>query len=100
MKTVSLFLVLVAGTISGFAGAGDAEEWKGLRRLVEQGHVLPLEDILARYPEAVYGQLLDIEVEREHGRIVYELEFLRDDGRVLEVEVDAGNGELLEQEID
>ena len=100
MKTVLLSLVLVAGTISSLSGANADGDSREIRGLVKRGEILPLEDILARYPEAEYGRLLDLEVENEHGRIVYEMEFLRDDGRVLEVEIDAKDGTLLEQEIE
>ena len=100
MKTRLLSLVLVAGTISTLSGASADGDYRDIRGLVERGEILSLEEILTRYPEAEYGRLLDLEVEKEHGRIVYEMEFLRDDGRVLELEVDARDGALLEQEIE
>ena len=100
MKTVLLSLALVAGTISGLSGVHADSDYRDIRKLVERGEILPLEEILARYPEAEFGRLLDLEVEEEHGRIVYEMEFLRDDGRVLELEVDARAGTLLRREID
>jgi uncharacterized membrane protein YkoI len=71
-----------------------------IRELVRQGEILPLETILKRFPSNEYGKLLDLEVEREHGTVVYEIEFLRADGRIVEVEVDARNGTILEQEIE
>ncbi len=52
------------------------------------------------YPEKQYGKLLDLEAEREHGTIIYELEFLHTDGRIFELEIDASNGLLLKQEIE
>ena len=100
MKTVLLSLVLVAGTISSLSWVRADNDYGDIRYLVKQGEILSLEEILSRYPEADYGRLLDLEVEREHGRIVYEMEFLRDDGRVLELEIDAKDGTLLEQEIE
>ncbi len=100
MKIISLFLVLVAGTISPVTLADDEYSRAEIRQMVQTGKILALEDILARYPESTHGKLLDLEVEREHSRIVYELEFLRDDGRVLELEVDATNGQLLGQELE
>lgn len=100
MKTVLLSLVLVAGTISGLSSASADSDYREIRGLVERGEILSLEEILSRYPESDYGRLLDLEVDAEHGQIVYEMEFLRDDGRVLELEVDARDGELLEQEIE
>ena len=100
MKTILLFLGLVAGTTSGLAGASADDDHGNIRGLVNKGEILPLEEILFLYPEEEYGRLLDLEVEREHGRIVYEMEFLRGDGRVLELEIDARDGTLLEQEVE
>ena len=100
MKTMSLFLALVAGTISTHAGASEDLTQAEIRELVRQGEIMPLETILARFPAAKYGKLLDLEVEREDGAIVYEFEFLRSDGRIIEIEVDASDGKILEQEIE
>ncbi len=99
MKMTCLFLALVAGTTSGFVGADDISA-ETIRRMVNNNEILPLLTIMEAYPESTYGQLLDLEVESEHGKIVYELEFLRSDGLVIELKVDARNGALIEQEID
>lgn len=100
MKTMWLFLALVAGTISGQVTATEELGQAEIRELVREGEILPLETILAGLPSREYGKLLDLEVEHEHGRVVYEFKFLHDDGRIIEIEVDATNGEILEQEVD
>jgi len=100
MKIMWLFLALVAGTTSYQAVASEELGQAEIRELVRQGEILPLETILEKFPPKEYGKLLDLEVEREHGTIVYEFEFLRTDGRIVEVEVDARNGNILEQEIE
>ena len=100
MKTMWLFPALVAGTISCQVTAGDELEQAEIRELVREGEILPLETILAQFPPKEYGKLLDLEVEREHGSVVYEFEFLRSDGRIIEIEVDASNARILKQEID
>ncbi len=100
MKIISIFLVLVAGTISAFTHADSDFSRSEIVQLVKEGKILSLEAMLAQYPEKEYGKLLDLEVEREHGKIIYEMEFLRDDGRVLEINVDASNGQLLKQELE
>ena len=100
MKTMWLFPALVAGTISYQAMASEELGQAEIRELVRQGEILPLETILARFPPKEYGKLLDLEVEREHDSIIYEFDFLRADGRILEVEVDARNGAILQQEIE
>lgn len=100
MRTMSIFPVLVAGMINTTVLASDDISQNEIRRLVQQGRIIPLEKLLQRYPEKKYGRLLDLEVEREHGAIVYEFEFLRHDGHVVEIEIDASNGRVLKQEIE
>ena len=100
MKMMLLFPALVAGTISYQVVASEELGQAEIRELVRQGEIMPLETILARFPADEYGKLLDLEVEREHDTVVYEFEFLRADGRIIEIEVDARSGTIREQEID
>lgn len=100
MKMMFLLLALAAGTISFNVAASADVDHAEIRELVKQGQILPLESILAQFPEKQYGKLLDLEVEREQGVIVYEFEFLRADGVIVEIEVDARNGKILQQEIE
>lgn len=100
MKMTFIFLVLVAGTISHQLLASDDISQAEIRELVRQGKLMSLEAIMSLYPEKQYGKLLDLEAEREHGVVIYELEFLRNDGRVIELEIDARDGRLLAQEIE
>jgi uncharacterized membrane protein YkoI len=67
-----------------------------IKQLRENGHIVPLETILSQAlgrPHA--GRLLEVELEVENGRYVYELVILKEDGTVQEVEYDAGNGAFL-----
>ncbi len=104
MKITSLFLAsilaLPIGMISLIVEADDDFSRSEIRQLVNEGRILSLESILNLYPEQEHGDLLDLEVEKEHGKIVYELEFLLDNGRVLEMEIDARNGQLLKKEFE
>lgn len=88
-------LIAVAGAAHGDdVGHGEA------RRLVQEGRILPLSEILQRVAARVPGEVLKVELEREHGGYVYEIEILRPDGRVQEVEVDAPSGKILDIEDD
>ncbi len=100
MKMMSLFLVLAVGMISTPARAGEDISQDEIRAMVKRGELLSLESIMLLYPEKLYGKLLDLDAEREHGTVIYELEFLRADGRIIELEIDAGSGLLLDQEIE
>jgi len=86
--------------ISSPVRAGDDISQNEIRELVKRGELLPLESILSLYPEKQYGKLLDLEAEREHGTIIYELKTLRADGRVTELKIDARDGSLLELEVE
>ncbi|UFH51434.1 PepSY domain-containing protein [Pseudomonas sp. KNUC1026] len=70
-------------------------------KLRQQGAILPLEQLLAsamaRYPGA---RLLEAELERDHGRYIYEVELLTASGAVREIELDAATGHLLKDEED
>lgn len=70
------------------------------RTLVEQGEVLPLEQVLRMVNPDNKMRLLEAELEDEDGRWVYEFELIDKEGRVRELEVDARNGTLLEEEIE
>ena len=100
MKMMLLFPALVAGTISYQVAASEDLGQSEIRELVRQGEIMPLEAILIQFPAKEFGKLLDLEVEREDGVVVYEFEFLRADGRIVEIEVDARNGKILEQEFE
>ena len=69
-----------------------------------RGEILPIAKILHQIGERVPGEVIDIELEREthEGQRVwiYELKILTSDGRRLEVEVDASDGQILEMEDD
>ena len=99
--TLLLFLALAVGMISpSFAVADPELDAETVREWVEAGEVLPLEELLARHRERIPGRLLDLEVEREHGRIVYKLEVVDKLGQVHEIYLDAQNGEWLGQELE
>jgi len=70
-------------------------------RLVKEGSVLPLEEILARARKDAPGHLIEAELDEEDGRYVYELEIADPaTGRVTELRYDARDGSLLATEID
>ena len=98
MKTMWLFLALAAGTISFNAAASNEFDSAMIRQLVRSGEILSLDRILQRHPQLASQRLLDLEVEQEHGRIVYELEYLQQNGVVVKKVIDAKSGDLLKQE--
>lgn len=69
--------------------------------LVENGKVMPLEEILQLHPDILKSTLLDIELERENnGQLIYEVEILNTNRVVMEFEIDAQSGQLLREEFE
>lgn len=69
--------------------------------LVEEGTVMPLEEILELHPQISQSTLLDIELEREEdGQLIYEFEILNGNRVVMEFEIDARTGQLLREEFE
>jgi uncharacterized membrane protein YkoI len=89
-------LALVLGLWAGGTGPAVADrDHERARRALERGEVLPLDVILARIAGHVDGAVLEVELERDDGRFVYELEVMDRRGRLREIEVDAATGTIL-----
>lgn len=98
MKFLSLILaaVVTAGaTLTLTAQAGDRARADDVRQLRESGKILSAEDIIARARKIQPGQLVGLELEREAGRMVYEIKLIDTANKLHKLELDAASGELL-----
>ena len=74
-----------------------AVEQDVVRRAVEAGQLMPLNDILVRVQARYPGKVLDVELDRDPaGRRIYEIKILQEGGRRKEVHVDAVTGFMLD----
>lgn len=98
MFRTALFLIALTLPLAVRAEGGDASNADLARAAVERGEILPLAeavaDLLKRYP----GRIIEVEFERDDGEAVYELELVTEDGRLIDAEVDARTGAVLEVE--
>ncbi|MGD9510904.1 MAG: PepSY domain-containing protein [Geminicoccaceae bacterium] len=62
---------------------------------VRRGEILPLSTILGRLRTIDQGQMLEVELEHERGRWIYEVKTLSADGVVRKRVLDARTGALL-----
>lgn len=91
--------ILLAGVLALLIGAALADDdHLEARRLVEDGAIQPLETILKQVTERQPGRILEVELEREDGLYIYEIELLDNQGVVWEVEVNAQSGEIMKSE--
>ena len=94
--TLTICLALLAGSGAVFADEKDHER---ARKALEAGEVLPLKSILERVERAYPGQVMDVELEREHEnrseRWIYKVKILRSGGALVRLKVDARDGTVL-----
>lgn len=97
-KLVALALTLMAGGGVQLSSAlADAADHEQARQALAAGEILPLRQILDRVEKNHPGQILEVELEREHGNWIYEIKLLRPDGAVTKLEMDARNGNMRQQ---
>ncbi|MCU0967924.1 MAG: PepSY domain-containing protein [Rubrivivax sp.] len=65
------------------------------RTAVQAGKVLPLKTILERLERDHPGQVLEVELEPDGDRWIYEIKLLQPGGRLVRLELDAATAELL-----
>ncbi len=95
----SLLVISSLWLCVGMAPQADSDHDEA-RRLQQAGDILPLEKILERAQAVHPGRIIEVELEEKHGRYIYEIESLGNDGQVQEMKFDAKNGELLSSEKD
>ena len=93
-------MLLIAG-LAGLATALHApafadDDSRRARDGVRRGEMVPLEQLLAQAAREHPGEVLEV----EHDGDEYEIEILREDGRVVELSYDARTGRLLEFEVE
>lgn len=91
--------MLLAGALASPLRADDVGP-DVARRLLAEGRIKPLTEILSAVQPHVPGEVLEVELELEKGVYVYEIKLLGPNGRVQEVEADAATGNILAIEDD
>ncbi len=104
MKTTGLVVTLCLGTVLLAAPTAWSDE-KGKRKekeapvteLVKDAKVT-IDQAIKTAVEKVPGTVVEAELEKKHGKTVWEVEVLGSDGSVTEVHVDAGDGSVIDTE--
>lgn len=94
---LSLALALGATPLLVSADGGlSKRDHERARAAAARGDYVPLERIIEDAERREGGKVIDVELDDDE----YEIEVLRDDGVVVELEYDARNGRLLEREVE
>ncbi|MGB1110820.1 MAG: PepSY domain-containing protein [Gammaproteobacteria bacterium] len=76
------------------------EDHERAHQALKRGEVTPMAELLNKLEPHMTGELIGVELEKEHGRWLYEFKLIEPDGRIMELEVDAKSGEILSRERD
>ncbi|WP_151718669.1 PepSY domain-containing protein [Gemmobacter serpentinus] len=100
MKPLILALLCPFFWVLPASADGDTpdHEWAG--GAVARGEFLPLAGILSQIAAVQPGRVIEVELEYSDDRYIYEVELVTPDGRLIEVEVDAATGTILQLEED
>lgn len=97
---VSTATLLLCGVLNSalapIANASDGDHEQA-QRAVQAGEVMPLRNVLERLEREHPGQVLDVELEREEGRWIYEIKLLQPSGQRVKLKLDARNAELIQR---
>jgi uncharacterized membrane protein YkoI len=94
LHPIALTSLLAAAVLTVPAIASDKDHDRA-RDAVKAGQVMPLRAVLERLEREHPGQVLDVELEDEHGQLVYEVKLLQSDGRLVKLELDARTATVL-----
>jgi uncharacterized membrane protein YkoI len=94
MRSRTLLAMLLAAVplMAAPAHADDDDDHERVRVARQAGRILPLAELLARVEAEHPGEVLEVELEDEHGRLVYEIKLLRPGGRLAKLYFDAASG--------
>ncbi|SMD02849.1 PepSY domain-containing protein [Rhizobium sp. RU36D] len=103
-QAAPLLLALgLAAAIIPKAWADGDHDWDdatrdSLHRRVERGEIKSLAALRAIVQDKVPGSIVSTKLSTDDGRITYEFRVLRPDNRMVEIELDAASGAILEME--
>lgn len=94
MSAFVVAVVLGAGLVPS-TGVASERDHERARQALERGEVLPLRAILDKISPDFPGEVVEVELERERGTWIYEIELIGADGRLVKLEIDAASAEVL-----
>lgn len=92
---LAAFVLCAAALAVPPAWASGKDDHDRARQAVQAGQVLPLPTVLERLQREVPGQVLEVELEQERERWIYEIKLLTPAGQLTKVKLDARTAEVL-----
>jgi uncharacterized membrane protein YkoI len=93
-RRVAIGLLTALTVVAAEARADERLDHDVARQAVERGEIKSLAEILQVVRARIPGEIAGVKIEREGGRLTYELRIVGARGRLLKVHVDAATGEI------
>jgi uncharacterized membrane protein YkoI len=106
MKSMGITVAIIVGSVLLFSmpawsdskGKKDKEEGAHVTDLVKDAKVT-IDQAIKTASEKALGTIVEAELEKKHGKTVWEVEVVGADGNVTEVHIDAASGEVIDTEM-
>ena len=106
MKSIGITVAIIVGSVLLFSMPAWSDS-KGKKDKEEDAHVTDLmkdakvtiDQAIKTASEKAPGTIVEAELEKKHGKTVWEVEVVGADGNVTEVHIDAASGEVIDTEM-
>ncbi|MDO8298937.1 PepSY domain-containing protein [Lacisediminimonas sp.] len=91
-RRLAMLACLACSLATQAATASGRHDHERARAALQSGQILPLPTVLQRLEREHPGQVLEVELEQEEGRWIYEVKSLQADGHLVKFKLDAATG--------
>jgi uncharacterized membrane protein YkoI len=98
MKTMSIAVTIIVGSTLLLSIPAWSDSKAKITDLVKDAKVT-IDQALKTASEKAPGTIVEAELEKKHGKTVWEVEVLGADGHVTEVHIDAASGDVIDTEM-
>jgi uncharacterized membrane protein YkoI len=98
MRTLGIITAGVVGLLFALASSAWADDKEGKATDLVKDAKVTIDQAIKTASEKVPGTVVEAELEKKHGKTVWEVEVLGADGNVTEVHIDAATGAVIDTE--
>jgi len=98
MKTGGVIVASVVGLLFALGSSAWADDKEGKITDLVKDATVTIDQAIKTAAEKVPGTVVEAELEKKHGKTVWEVEVLGTDGNVTEVHIDASTGAVIDTE--
>jgi uncharacterized membrane protein YkoI len=98
MRTLGIITAGVVGLLFALGSSAWADDKEGKATDLVKDAKVTIDQAIKTASEKVPGTVVEAELEKKHGKTVWEVEVLGADGNVTEVHIDAATGSVIDTE--